>query len=43
MPGRASAVRALGGMPLAQGFEQRKALALKFEAATSSTDANGLA
>jgi len=31
------------GMPLAQSFEQREALALKFEAATRSADADGLA
>lgn len=30
-------------MPLAQGFEQCKALALKFETATRATNADGLA
>jgi hypothetical protein len=30
-------------MTLAQGFEQRKALALKFEAAPRAADADGLA
>jgi len=36
-------MRTCCGVPLTEGFEQREALALKLEAATDASDADGLA